>query len=106
MVQVGGIIMSSLATRLGLITVWLAIPVVLAFLSRWPAAAGRSDEKPPVDAAHLEFRIVANEIDDRDAIEAAEKYFAGTRKDSERQQELQQRARDGRLPPAPNPPNG
>lgn len=53
----------------------------------------------------LEFRILANEHDDRDALETARKYFQDA-KTPERQRELETRAFMHQPPPAPRPPDG
>jgi preprotein translocase subunit SecD len=51
----------------------------------------------------LEFRIVANETDDRDAIVAAEEFFKGAGKDPARKAELDRLALNGEPPPPPQP---
>lgn len=50
----------------------------------------------------LEFRILANRLDDEEAIAAAEKYL----RDPANQTRLKQLARDGDVPPAPKQDNG
>lgn len=49
----------------------------------------------------LEFRILANTQDDRDAIEAARKYFTDAQKDQKAKAEIEAAAIAGRVPPAP-----
>ena len=49
----------------------------------------------------LEFRILANTIDDKDAIEAARKYFADAQKDPKDKADLEALAVAGRPPPPP-----
>jgi SecD/SecF fusion protein len=50
----------------------------------------------------LEFRILANRLDDEEAVAAAEKYF----RDPANQARLKQLARDGDAPPSPKMDNG
>jgi preprotein translocase subunit SecD len=53
----------------------------------------------------LEFRILANSRDDREAIAAAEKYFEDAQKDPQKKADLQYRALSGKPPPPPTPPS-
>jgi SecD/SecF fusion protein len=52
----------------------------------------------------LEFRILANSRDDREAIAAASKYFEDAQKDAKIKQELEYLALKGKPPPPPTPP--
>jgi SecD/SecF fusion protein len=50
----------------------------------------------------LEFRILANNVDDKEAIDKAKRFF----EDSSNQKELETRAKNGLPPPFPNPEGG
>jgi SecD/SecF fusion protein len=52
----------------------------------------------------LEFRVLANNRDDREAIAAAEKYFEDAQKDPKIKADLQYLALKGKPPPPPTPP--
>src|SRR5207247_1064682 len=52
----------------------------------------------------LEFRVLANSRDDREAITAASKYFEDAQKDPKIKQELEYLALKGKPPPPPTPP--
>jgi hypothetical protein len=54
----------------------------------------------------LDFRIVANERDDQEAIKAALKYFADAGSDPARKAHLEERRKHGEPPPAPMPAEG
>jgi SecD/SecF fusion protein len=54
----------------------------------------------------LEFRILANERDDKDAIDAAKQVFKDAEKDPKLKQELDNRAIAGKAPLGPTPPDG
>ncbi|HEV3117178.1 MAG TPA: protein translocase subunit SecD, partial [Gemmataceae bacterium] len=54
----------------------------------------------------LEFRIVANSNDDKDAIEEAKRWFGEVQKDPKRKAELERLAIAGKAPPAPVNPDG
>jgi SecD/SecF fusion protein len=53
----------------------------------------------------LEFRILANERDDKEAIDAAKKYLAETAKNPQMRADLEKRAKAGQPPPPPPPPS-
>jgi SecD/SecF fusion protein len=53
----------------------------------------------------LEFRILANTTDDKEAVEAAQKWYAEVQKDPERRRELEALAVAGRPPTRPTNPN-
>jgi hypothetical protein len=76
------------------LAVLLAVPGVLA------APGCPTEEQPTGQAVSLEFRILANQRDDAEALEAAKKYLADAAKAPKLQEELRPRARDG-LPPPP-----
>jgi SecD/SecF fusion protein len=50
----------------------------------------------------LEFRILANSRDDKEAIDAARKYFENAKKDPKIKADLEDRALKGKPPPAPD----
>jgi serine/threonine protein kinase len=54
----------------------------------------------------LEFGILANDVDDKEAVEAARSYFAEIRRDAGRKRELAERAKRGLPPPPLRPPEG
>ena len=58
----------------------------------------RGDEKPK--APRLEFRILANEVDEPKALEAAKKVFVLAKKDEKLKKELERLAKEGK-PPMP-----
>lgn len=56
------------------------------------------------DVGSLEFRFLANERDDTEAITKAEDYFKDALSNKDKLTELEKRARNGEPPPAPEPP--
>ena len=51
----------------------------------------------------LEFRVLANQVDDKAVFDAVKKYYNSPDKPDELKQELERRARLGQLPPLPEP---
>jgi hypothetical protein len=89
-----------------------AVPALIA-LATAPSSvsAARSDGVRDVQArkdakTRLEFRIAANERDDRQAIDAARRYLGGAGSDAKRKAELDERSKRGESPPAPKPTEG
>jgi hypothetical protein len=70
------------------------------------ARAGSAQPPKKQSATRFELRIVANEVDDRDAIETAEKYFSEPSKGPDRDTQLDRLAEVGLPPPAPKPRDG
>ncbi len=60
-------------------------------------------QRKAVVKSGLDFRIVANERDDQEAIKAALKYFADAGSDPVRKSHLEERRKHGDPPPAPKP---
>ena len=58
------------------------------------------------EVGSLEFRFLANTTDDREAIELAEKYFEDAQTNKAKADLLDRLAREGKPPPAPEPPAG
>jgi hypothetical protein len=87
-----------------------AVPALIALAtapSSVSAARSAPDTQTRKDARpRLEFRIAANERDDRQAIDAARKYFAGAGNDPKRKTELDDRSKRGEPPPSPKPADG
>jgi hypothetical protein len=68
------------------------------------AGCSRKDHGPPPlnpRPGSLEYCIVANDVDDEEAISAAQGYFTAAAKDPAKQAELKKLAEDGKAPPAP-----
>jgi hypothetical protein len=68
-----------------------------------PGSALQPKKQP---ATPFELRIVANEVDDQEAVEAAEKYFSEPFKSPARDTRLDRLAEVGLPPPAPKPRDG
>src|SRR5437588_9523314 len=66
----------------------------------------KAEEKPIARADSLEFRILANEVDDKDAIEASRKFFEKVGDDPKTAANLKELADKGKPPPSPKPPEG
>jgi preprotein translocase subunit SecD len=77
-------------------TLWLAIAIVGSFFVG--TTPGEEKEKPK--APRLEFRILANEVDEPKALEAAKNVFLSAKKDEKVKKELERLAREGK-PPRP-----
>jgi hypothetical protein len=87
---------------------WKKAPRVRTFvLSLLLVVAGCRAKDPPLKGGvNLEFRIVANESDDKEALEASRKFFLDAPMDPTRKAELDKLAQEGKPPPASKPPEG
>jgi hypothetical protein len=90
----------------------VAVPAIFALTTAFLCASGALPESSAGDRpttqpkTRFEIRIAANEVDDRQAIEAAEKYFGEPRRSSSRDAKLDRLAEVGLPPPAPKPRDG
>ena len=75
---------------------WLAVAILGSNIVG--VARGEEVEKPKIP--RLEFRILANEVDEPKALEAAKKVFVSANKDDKVKKELERLAKEGK-PPMP-----
>ncbi len=77
-------------------SLWLAI----AILGSNIFGVAQGEEKEKFKTQRLEFRILANEVDEPKALEAAKKVFVSANKDDKVKKELERLAKEGK-PPMP-----
>ena len=71
-----------------------------------PKPGGRGEGTGPAAPGALDFRILANRLDDKEAIKAACVFFIKARDDPARKADLEELARSGKPPPPPVPEKG
>src|SRR5947209_2273679 len=98
--------MSGSRSSRAILLVIVSLAAVCVSSSVWePALAAAEPPKMAADS-RLEFRIVANELDDQKAFQAARKYFADAAGDRRRKAELDEQSRRGAPPPPPQAADG